>query len=99
MFGEEASAHTRIIPTEEAQALVSETTRVVATRLSHDRLARGQFLNVSKETARYAMLKPGTNAIHLHYRGPQLEDSGEVPLGGVVNLYLIEVDEYQEPEA
>ena len=98
MFGEKASAHIRIIPHEEALALVSEATRVVATRLSHDRLARGQFSNVSKDTARYAMLKPGTNAIHLHYRGPQVEETGEVPLGGMVNLYLIEVDEYQESE-
>jgi hypothetical protein len=34
----------------------------------------------------------------MHYRGPQVPDSGEVPLGGMVTFYLIETEEYQEAE-
>ncbi len=98
MFGERASAHVRMISHEEAKSLVSSGTRVVATRPSHERLARNQFPGVSEDTARYAVLKPGTNAIHLHYRGPQVPDSGELPLGGMTTFYLIETEEYAEAE-
>jgi hypothetical protein len=59
MFGEKASAHIRIVPNEEARALIGKETRVVATRTSHERLAKSQFTGISEETARYAMLKPG----------------------------------------
>jgi len=98
MFGEKATAHIRIVTAEEAASLVDENTRIVATRVSHERLARTQFPGASEETARYAMLKPGTNAIHLHYRGPQVPESGEMPIGGMVTHYLIETEEYQEHE-
>ena len=96
MFGEGATAHIRIIPQEDARALVDESTQVVATRPGHERLAKAQLPGASDETARYAMLKPGTNAIHLHYRGPQVQDSGAMPIGGMVTFYLVEVEEYQE---
>jgi hypothetical protein len=94
MFGEAASAHIRIISKDEAGSLVDEGTKIVATRTSHERLARNQFPHAGEETARYAMLKPGVNSIHLHYRGPQVPDSGDVPLGGMVTFYLIETTEY-----
>lgn len=42
------------------------------------------------------MLKAGSSAIHLHYRGPQVPESGEMPVGGMVTCYLVEVEEYQE---
>jgi hypothetical protein len=29
------------------------------------------FPDAHEETARYAQLKPGTTAIHMHYRGPR----------------------------
>ena len=48
------------------------------------------------ETARYAILKVGVTAIHLHYRGPQVGDDGRLPAGAMITYYLIEVDEYQE---
>jgi hypothetical protein len=96
MFGEKATSHIRIIDAEEAQSLVDENTKVVATRVSHDRLARTQLQGAAEETARYAMLKPGVTAIHLHYRGPQVGDDGRLPMGGMVTYYLVEVTEYQE---
>lgn len=99
MFGEGATAHIRAIDKAEADRLIGSDTRISATRVSHERLARSQFPGAAEETARYALLKPGTCAIHLHYRGPQVPDTGEMPFGGMVTLYLIEVDEYQDLEA
>jgi hypothetical protein len=95
MFGEGATVHIRPITLEDAQKLVDEDTRISATRVSHDRLARLKFPNAHEETARYAQLKPGTSAIHLHYRGPQVPDSGQMPIGSSVSFYLIEAEEYQ----
>ncbi|WP_380874275.1 hypothetical protein ACFB49_46850 [Sphingomonas sp. DBB INV C78] len=99
MFGEGATAHIKIIEAEEARSLVDTDTKIVATRVSHDRLAHAQLPGASEETARYAMLKPGVCAIHLHYRGPQVGDDGKLPVGSMVTFYLIEVEEYQVPEA
>lgn len=99
MFGERATAHIKIIAKDEATALISERTKIVATRVSHDRLARNQLLGADRETARYAMLNPGVTAIHLHYRGPQIGDDGHLPASGMVTFYLIEVEEYLEPES
>lgn len=98
MFGEGASAHIRVIAFDEASSLVTTDTRVVATRPSHERLAKNQFPSALGETARYAQLKPGVNAIHLHYRGPQVPDSGELPVGSMVTFYLIETEAYQSLE-
>lgn len=95
MFGEKATTHIRIISPEEATSLVDGSTRIVATRTSHERLARSQFPAASEDTARYAMLKPDTCAIHLHYRGPQVPDDGSMPMGGMVTFYLIETTEYE----
>jgi hypothetical protein len=97
MFGERATAHIKIIPQEVAQSLLGEETRVVATRVSHDRLARTQLPGAHHETARYAQLKPGIMAIHLHYRGPAIGEDGRMPVGGMCTFYLIDVEEYQEP--
>jgi hypothetical protein len=99
MFGTGATVHIKPIALEDARKLVDAETRVSATRVSHDRLARIQFPDVHEETARYAQIKPGTTAIHIHYRGPQVPDSGEVPLGASVSFYLIEAEEYQDAEA
>lgn len=99
MFGTGATVHIKPITLEEARKLVDAETKISATRVSHERLARIQFPDVHEETARYAQLKPGTTAIHLHYRGPQVPDSGEMPIGSSVNFYLIEAEEYQDTEA
>jgi hypothetical protein len=32
----------------------------------------------------------------MHYRGPNVGDEGQMPIGGMVTFYLIEVEEYQE---
>jgi hypothetical protein len=99
MFGEGATVHIRPIALEEARKLVSEDTGISATRVSHDRLARVHFPNAHEETARYAQLKPRTTAIHLHYRGPQVPDSGEMPVSSMVTFYLIEAEQYHEAES
>lgn len=98
MFGEGATAHIRVIELDEALALVDENTKISASRISHEQLARHTFPGASSTVARYAMLKPGTNAILIHYRGPQVPESGEIPAGGTVTTYLIEAEEYQEHE-
>lgn len=98
MFGEAASAHIKLISIEEARQLISDETRIMATRTTHERLARNQFPSAHDEVTRYANLKPGVNAIHLHYRGPLIPDDGSIPMGGQVSAYLIEVDEYVAPE-
>ncbi|MBH0114377.1 hypothetical protein I5E68_15640 [Novosphingobium sp. YJ-S2-02] len=71
-------------------------TKIVATRVTHDRLARNQLPGADPETARYATLRPGVTAIHMHYRGPHVEDDGELPMGGMCTYYLIESEEYHE---
>lgn len=97
MFGEKATAH-KIISHEEAQSYVGEHTRIVATRVSHDRLARTQLAGASGETARYAQLKPSVVALHVHYRGPAIGEDGILPIGGMCTFYLIEIEKYQEQE-
>lgn len=67
-------------------------------QFTHERLARNQFPTAGDEVTRYANLKPGTNAIHLHYRGPMIPDDGQIPIGGMVSAYLIEVEDYVAPE-
>ena len=96
MFGEGATAHIKIVDAAQAQSLIDENTKIVATRVSHDRLARTQLVGAAEETARYATLKGGVTALHLHYRGPQVGEDGRMPTGGMVTYYLVEVDEYQE---
>jgi len=96
MFGEKATAHIKIVDAAKAQSHVDNRTKIVATRVNHDRLARTQLPGCDPETARYGMLKPGVTAVHLHYRGPQVGDDGIVPIGGMVTFYLIEVEDYHE---
>lgn len=75
MFGEGATAHIKIVEAAETQSLVDRNTRIVATRVSHDRLARNQLKGMAQDTARYATLKGGVTAIHIHYRGPKQQPS------------------------
>lgn len=96
MFGQKATTHISIISLEEARAMVDGHTRLMATRVTHERLGRHLFPNISPEPTRYADLRPGVNALHLHYRGPPLPDNGELPQGAVVTPYLIEVEAFQE---
>lgn len=99
MFGEGATAHIRLVADDEAQALVTPETRIVATRVSHEQLAKTCFPAASSETQRYAMLRPGVNAIHLHHRGPQVPDDGRMPVGAMVTYYLVETKAYQDLKA
>src|SRR5262245_59192442 len=98
MFGTGATAHIKVVEADEARHLVGEGTRIVATRVSHERLDRRQLPSAAAEVGRYATLNAGTTALHLHYRGPMIGEDGEMPVGGMVTFYLIEVEAYQEPE-
>lgn len=95
MVGEKGTMHIRAIQMHEAQALVDEDTKILATRIPHERLARGLFPKVSSELARFVSLREGVNALFLQYKGPQLGEDGKIPFGAVVTPYLIEVEEYQ----
>lgn len=96
MFGEKATVHVRAISLDQAREYVDGSTKIMATRVTHDRLAKVLFPKADPDATRYANLRPGTAAIHLLYRGPPIPDSGEVPLTGSVTPYLIEVEEYQD---
>jgi hypothetical protein len=98
MFGDRATTHIRLVDRDEAMRLASDRTQVVATRFTHERLAKLQFPHSSNVPTRYANMRPGVNAIAIHYRGAPLPDSGEVPPGSVVTFYLIEVEDYQDAE-
>lgn len=96
MFGEKATCHIKIISQDDARELISSKTKVVATRVTHDRLARQQLPGADPETARYANLKAGVRAISMHYRGPHINDNGDLPLGGQCTFYLIDAEDYYE---
>lgn len=98
MFGTSATAHIKVISREDAQRMISAQTKIVATRVTHDRLARQQLPGADEETARYANLRDGVVAISMHYRGPMVPDSGELPIGGNCTFYLIEVEAYHEED-
>lgn len=96
MFGQGATAHIKMISQDDARKLIGPKTQIIATRVTHDRLARQQLPGANPETGRYANLKDGISAISLHYRGPNIPDDGTMPLGGQCTFYLIEVEDYHE---
>lgn len=98
MFGARGTCHIQLMTVEEARRLVDADTKIMASRVTHERLARNQFPGVSPDVVRFAELKPGVNALHLHYRGPMIGDDGLLPPGGFVQCYLIEAEEYVEAE-
>ena len=95
MFGERSAIYLRTIPLDEARSLVDDRTQIVSNRVTHERLARNLFPNVSHDLARFANLRPGVTALHIHYRGAPLDDTGRVPEGSVVTIYLIEPEPYE----
>ncbi len=97
MFGDRASIHQMTMPIEDALALIDHsTTQIVATRASHENLAKNLFGDL--RTTRFADMAPDKSAIFIHYRGAPIADDGVIREGGVVTLYLIESEEYQEYE-
>src|ERR1700712_3317235 len=98
MFGNGATAHIKVLAMEEARSLVGKDTKILAPRVSHERFAKRQIPEAAGGFTRYAELSPGVNAIHLHYRGPQLPEDGQLPSGAAVTAYLIEVEDYHEPD-
>jgi hypothetical protein len=96
MFGDRASVHLQTVPQDVATTLVNDQTQIVATRPSHENLARDVFGDL--RTTRYADMVPEKSAILIHYRGAPISDNGQVPDGGTVTYYLIESEEYLELE-
>lgn len=96
MFGEKATIHMKNISEAEAVALVGPETKIMSTRISHEKLARRCLPAATGEVVRFAQMSDGVNAIHVHYRGPMIPESGEIPFNGVVTYYLIETEAYQE---
>jgi len=102
MFGDMASVHQmKIENLGLVQGLVGPNTQIVATRPSHENLAR-KFFGSEIRSTRFADMAPAhdsfKSAILLHYRGAPISDDGLIPEGGTVTFYLIEAEEYQEPE-
>lgn len=95
MFGDHASIDIKKIPLRDAMDLVDASTKIVATRVSHEALARNTF-PAAGEVARFVTVQPGQRALVLNYRGPPIPDSGETPPDGQVVVYLVEAF---EPEA
>lgn len=96
MFGESASIHQKTITVDEAKAIMGENTQIVATRPSHENLAKRMFGDL--RTTRYADMSPEKTAVFIHYRGAPIDDDGIPPEGSTVTLYLIESETYLEPE-
>jgi len=96
MFGDKASIHLKTISVDEAKQIIDDKTEIVATRASHENLAKNIF-GITR-TARFADMRPEKEAILIHYRGPAVSDDGLTPATGVVTLYLIESENYLEAE-
>ncbi len=97
MFGDRASIHQMVVSAEVAKGLIGPATQIVATRASHENLAKlvfGQDMRVT----RFADMVPEKSAILVHYRGAPIGDDGVPPEGSTVTFYLVESEEYQEPE-
>lgn len=97
MVGDAASIHIRRLSLSQAQELITDTSQIVANRISHELLARKLFPNAHPEVGRFANLKPGVNVLHIHYRGAPLDDSGIIPPDSTITIYLIETEEYLQP--
>jgi hypothetical protein len=96
MFGERATVHIRVIDHEKAAELVDGRTRLLATRPDHQLLAEQQFGHHNMEVVRYSNLKSGMVAVHMHYRGPTVDNNTTLPFNSTVTYSLIEIEEYQE---
>lgn len=99
MFGDAASIHQMKISEDAAKMLIGPATQIVATRTPHEQLAKrlfGHDLSVN----RFADLTPvpEKSAILIHYRGSPVGDDGVPPEGSTITFYLIESEEYLEPE-
>ena len=99
MFGEAASAHISFVSSEAASDLVDNNTKIVANRVSRERLARAMLPGASAKISRYATRRRGVNAIQLHFRGLRVPGDGQMPTGGMVTYYLTEADECQQAES
>ena len=93
MFGESAGIFMRIITKAEAKKLIDDETQIVATRESHENMAKHLF--GSRRVVRTADLSPGRSAVLIHYRGPPVGDDGHTAKNAVITYYLIEVEEYE----
>ena len=96
MFGEKSTAHIKIVSEREALERIGPETQIVATRESHENMAKGLFGD--RRVVRQADLGPERSAICLIYRGPPVPDNGTVPKGAKIVYYLVEVEEYYEDE-
>lgn len=96
MFGPKASIHQQEVTIETAKCLLGVGTQIVATRASHENMAKHLFGDL--KTTRFADMAPDKSAIVIHYRGAPIDDTGVVPDGSTVTLYLVESEEYQEAE-
>lgn len=90
MLGDDSLVNFRIIPHSEALEMVDKSTRLLATRAPHDKLARSLFPRLSSKTIRFVTLDKTTKAIFIRYWGPPVKN-GEVPPSGQVTYYLINV--------
>jgi hypothetical protein len=96
MFGDSASLYIKTISEDEAKGMVGPNTQIVATRPSHENMAKNLF--GSLRTTRFADMAPDSSALAIHYRGPPIGDDGVVPEGSTITYYLIESEEYAEEE-
>jgi hypothetical protein len=96
MVGEGASVYMKTVSKEDAKELIDETTQIVSKRESHENMARNLFGD--RRNINFADLGPGKSAILIHYRGAPVPENGHTPKGGIVTLYLIEVEEYESSE-
>ena len=95
MFGGRASIHLETLDTDDAKNFVGEDTAIVATRPSHENMAKNLF-GVDQPVTRFADCRPGRTALVIHYRGSQVPDDGTIPADGVVTIFLVDVEDFIE---
>lgn len=95
MFGGRASIHIETLDKDNAAAFVGEDTAIVATRASHENMAKNLFGDAQPVT-RFADCRPGRSALVIHYRGSQVPDDGTIPADGVVTIFRVDVEDFIE---
>ena len=97
MFGPKASIHLQELTLEAAKCLLGMNTKIVATRNTHEALAKRTF-GEAIEVVRFADMTPDHSAIVMHYRGAALKDDEAVPEGSTITYYLVESEDFIEEE-
>ena len=95
MFGGRASVHLETLDTDSAASFVGPDTAIVATRPSHENMAKNLF-GAGQPVTRFADCRPGRTALVIHYRGSQVPEDGTIPADGNITVFRVDVEDFIE---